>query len=399
VLATSNGLERWQNHQGTTTNSEGQYRFFELQAGKYAIATGFHSEGIADEKNSVAYIPVRYPPLAGTESQSAIAVAPGEHREVNLAPEVQKLYPVTGVVNGYGENRGVTFNVETADGEEISATSRFNARTSEFRLMLPGGSYSIGATAYSRQGVLQSRLQITVPNAPVGGVSFALEPGASIPVEIQTETVNQPADSSSSGGVVASIGGDQSPAAYVSLETGEGSRMSYPAESRGQHGQAGNSANPLLIQNVPPGRYMLQVQPSQGNYYAASADCGGVDLVHEELAIANGVAGCTIRIVLRNDAGKVHVTERSSELDGRSFVSLYPLGNYISRTVQGVGRSDFLFEIVPPGRYFVIAQDRQEELPYRDAEAMRKYAALGQEITVTANAVTTVEVHPAHVEP
>jgi hypothetical protein len=52
-----------------------------------------------------------------------------------------------------------------------------------------------------------------------------------------------------------------------------------------------------------------------------------------------------------------------------------------------------------PGRYLVLALDRREELPYRDPEAMRRYAGLGQEITVTANGKADTEVSLATVTP
>jgi hypothetical protein len=396
TLAVSNGMLRWQSRQGTQTNSEGQYRFYELQAGKYAVVTGFHPEGMADEKNSVAYIPVRYPAVGGTEAQAAIQLNAGDHREVNLSPETEKLYPVTGVVNGYGESRGVSFHVETADGEEISAASHFNARTSEFRLQLPGGTYSVTATAYVQRGSLESRLQITVPQAPVSGVSFALEPGAVIPVDVEVESVSQ--SSSQTGGP--QDGAGQTPSAYISLLATDSSGASYPAMEPGGRGRGGtgNAAGPLTIQNAPPGRYVLQVQPSNGAYYVSSASCGGVDLTHEELAIANGAAGCSIRVVLRDDSGSVHVTERSSDSNEQSMVFLYPLGDFVRHWQQG-GGTDFTFQQVPPGRYLAVAQDHQEELPYRDPEAMRRYAGLGQEVSVSSNTVTNVEVSPVHVEP
>lgn len=389
TLAVSNGLQHWETRQGTKTNSEGQYRFYELRAGKYAIVTGSYSEGLADE-NSVAYVPVRYPPIAGTEAQSAIQLAPGEHRQVDLSPDVQRLYPVAGVVNGYGESRGVSFQVRTNDGEEVATSDyHFNARTGEFRLLLPGGSYVVTATAYVQRYMRESTVQVTVPQAPGSGVSFTIEPGATIPVEIQVETVNEPSLSPSSSIVQGGPDGQagQPPTAFISLE-----------KTDEQRGYTNMGSGPSVIEDVPPGRYVLQVQPSNGAYYVASASCGGVDLVHEELAIAHGTGGCSLRIVLRNDTGSVHVTQRGGDPNGRSMVFLYPLGDLVRHSLEG-GGADFTFATVPPGRYLAIAQDHQEELPYRDPEAMRRYAGLGQEITVSSNSVTNVEVSPAHVEP
>jgi hypothetical protein len=403
TLAVSNGLERWETRQGTQTNSEGQYRFYELQAGKYAVVTGFHAEGLADEKNSIAYVPLRYPAMAGADAQSAMRLSPGERRVVDLAPDAQRLYPVVGVVNGYGESRGVGFQVRTSDGDEVAASSsHFNARTGEFRLLLPGGSYSVTARAYVQRGSLESSLQIAVPQPPGSGVSFALEPGAAIPVEIQTETVNQPAESTGS----AIVGGLQappdSPRAYITLANVDDAGA-YSASSPGRRG--GGGAGPLVIENVPPGRYILQAQPSNGGDYVASAYCGAVDLLHEELAIANGIAGCSIRVVLRNDTGLAHVTIRDSDgsiargaQNGADrVVYLLPIGDLVRQPVISSGWSpEYQGFPVPPGKYLALAMDHREELAYRDPEAMRRYAASGQEIAVAPNGTADAEVSLIH---
>ena len=60
---------------------------------------------------------------------------------------------------------------------------------------------------------------------------------------------------------------------------------------------------------------------------------------------------------------------------------------------------DFIAESVAPGRYLVVAVDHPQEFPYRDAEAMRAYAGLGQEVTVTPNGKADVEVSLPTKEP
>ena len=63
-------------------------------------------------------------------------------------------------------------------------------------MMLPGGSYQVTATSYMRQGPMEARREITVPQGPVGGVSFTMEPYATIPLDIEIDAVNQPSDGS-----------------------------------------------------------------------------------------------------------------------------------------------------------------------------------------------------------
>jgi hypothetical protein len=424
TLAVSEGMTRWRQRGQTRTNSEGQYRFPELEAGKYAVVTGFHTEGLAEAQSTVAYVPARYPAVVETQASgggagaaAAISLGAGERRQADLSPEMEKLYPVTGIVTGYGESRGVGFRVETPGGEEISPMSRFNARTGEFRVMLPGGTFVVTATTYLEQGPMEGRLTLTVPQAPVTGVTFALEPYATIPVEVDVEAVNavgqgqadQWQPQQGGGGTVDPSLFGKAPNANISLisanETGYTNFLSAQPLRRHRGAEAGGPASPgpLVIENVAPGRYLMQAMP-QAPWYVASASCGGIDLMREALAISGGAAGCSIRVALRNDPGSIHATvhdpnaEQGAPLGGngngeRAFVYALPLGD-MSRQIVPLGGTgtDYASESVAPGRYLVLALDHREELAYRDPDALRRYAGLGQEVMVSPNGKADAEV-------
>ena len=149
-----------------------------------------------------------------------MVLKPGDNVVADLNPEVEKLFPVTGTIAGYGESRGVGFRAQTASGEEFSPAARFRPQTGEFRIMLPGGSYQVTATAYMRQGPMESKREITVPQAPVGGVSFTMEPYATIPVDIELDTVNQPSDGG--GGQVAGTPSPNNLGGNISLTSASG---------------------------------------------------------------------------------------------------------------------------------------------------------------------------------
>src|SRR5271156_1347518 len=57
-LQVARGLRHWQQSQSTTTNAEGEFRFAELPAGRYSLATGFKIEGLPQAASSVAFLPV-----------------------------------------------------------------------------------------------------------------------------------------------------------------------------------------------------------------------------------------------------------------------------------------------------------------------------------------------------
>ncbi len=396
TLITQEGLARWRPRMQTRTNAEGQYRFAELEAGKYIVTTGFHIEGLADSQAAAGYIPSRYPPAGGSSSTSetAMVVKPGDHDVADLTPDMEKLFPVTGTIAGYGGSRGVTFRAETASGEDFSPNARFTPRTGEFRIMLPGGSYRVTATAYMRQGPMEATREVTVPQAPVGGVSFAMEPYANIPVEIEVDSVNQPGNGPGHAGELPApenFGGN------ISLTSANGEGFT-PFLSARPLRSGDSQSGPMVIDNVAPGRYVLHAEPPSP-WYVASASCGGVDLTHEELAIGGGSVGCSIRVVLRNDSGSAHVTVRDADQNSPSgmprqlYVYAVPMGNLAQPIVNlNQQNGDYSADGLAPGRYLVLALDHRVDLPYRDPEAMRAYTEFGQEISVTANGKADIEV-------
>ena len=56
-----------------------------------------------------------------------MVLKPGDHAVADLNPDVEKLFPVTGTIAGYGESRGVGFRVETASGEEFHSDGPIHA--------------------------------------------------------------------------------------------------------------------------------------------------------------------------------------------------------------------------------------------------------------------------------
>jgi hypothetical protein len=396
MLGVQDGLSRWRQRQGTRTNSEGQYRFAELEAGTYAVTTGFHTEGLEDSQSAVAYVPTRYPPPGGSTSSgdSGIVLRAGDHGQADLTPAVERLYPVTASIDGPRQGRGASFRVETPSGDEITPMLRFYPRMNEYRLMLPTGSYTVTATAYSREGTMEARREVTVARGPVGGVSFAMEPYGTIPVDLEFQTVSQTQGNGQPNASPNYFG------ANISLTSANemGTTQFLSAQPRRQDGSSPETPGPMRIENVAPGKYVLQAQP-QSPWYVSAASCGSVDLTREELVIVGGAIGCSIRIVMRNDSGGVQATIRgggeNGGFQGERALAVYalPVGDLVRRVVTlNQNGASFSADGMAPGRYRVLALDHPQELPYRDAEAMRRYSGLGEEVTVTPNGRVDVEV-------
>ena len=391
VFRTMNGRGLWTMRQQVATNAEGEFRFSDLEAGRYRLSTGFHMDGLPDAKSSVAYVPMHYPPATASQSEGAITLAPGDHIEARIDPPVEKLYPVTGIVTGYGPSAGTAFEVETRDGEPLQPFTHFDLRTGEFRLMLPGGSYEVKATAYGPVP-LQGRQTITVPQAPVSGVVMNVEPFATVPVDIEN-TGHQRARKRLSASAAALC--QYFPQQRRCYRVRQLFRRAAVASSwRRRAGSAGHrkpAARPLRSPGLTAGALVR----------CLGFPVAALTLPMRSWPLQARPPDAPFASVLRNDSASLHCVVRNPGQSKNIILYLLPMGDLtLQMRMSGLsgmsqnGEADF--GDIAPGRYLVLAlasdqQSQQEQIPYRDPEAMRRYTPLGQEITITANGKADVQ--------
>jgi hypothetical protein len=406
VLRVENGIRRWRPEQGTTTNVEGQFRFAELQAGQYSLATGFRIEGLVDAPSSVAFMPVTFPPLTGDGIRGALTLRPGEQVEANASPAMEKLYPVTGVIRGM-VGQGAGFTVLTKDGEPVDSPVNIFPGGG-FRLRLPTGSYRLKVhSAVEPEQRLVGTREISVSEAPLQGISVTLEPPAILPIEVEYQAVTTASQNAPGG-----------PPPYLNAslqdEDPRGPGQMFSAQPRKTPGraQALEAGDPMVFRDVEPGRYMLEAQP-QPPWYVASASCGNLDLTRDPLVIGTGAGACTVRMVYRDDAASLKWLASPSE-DGSGagnevFVIAIPLDTLTQPAVNSTiipdhplssdSPAEGSFEGLAPGRYLVMALPHRQDLPYRDHEALQRYMSLGQEITLTRGGKSEVQLKIVNGEP
>jgi hypothetical protein len=391
-----NGLRHWQQRDSTMTNVEGEFRFFELEAGKYSLSTNFQVDGPPDGQSTVAFAPVVYPPLRGNE-ESALNLSPGDHVEANLNPPSQNLYPVTGHMEGPAV-QGARFEAERSAGGMISPVVRFNRFTGDFRLLLPSGSYRLKLHAFVQREQFFATREISIGEAPLKNLSITPAPLATVPVEIEYQGSNTaPQEAQSPPPFFANVG----------LEETDPSGLGRTFNA--QPPQPSNSASDsLAIRDLEPGGYRLVARP-QPPWYLASAVCGAIDLKRDPMSIAGSAAGCTIHAVLRNDSATLHWSINSNSQGGpgkQIFVYAMPLDNFIqsismvSAQQQGSGDvAEGSLEGLAPGRYLAMALDHAEELPYREPDLVQRYLSEGKEVALTASGKSEVQLDVVAGEP
>jgi hypothetical protein len=406
MLRVENGLRRWRPVQATTTNVEGQFRFAELQAGQYSLATGFHIEGLVEAPSSVAFMPVSFPPLTGDGIRGALTLTPGEHVEANASPAMEKLYSVTGMIHGMA-SQGASFAVETNDGEPIDAPAN-TFPGGAFRFRLPTGSYRLKVRSTVERGQqLVGTREVSVGDAPLQGVSVTLGPSAIVPIEVDYQTVTTASQNAPNAAP---------PYLNASLQNEDprGPGQVFPAQpvKPPGRGRAPEPDDPMVFRDVEPGRYMLLTQP-QPPWYVTSASCGNLDLTRDLLVIGAGAVGCTVRMVYRDDSASLKwLASPAEDGDGSSnevSVIAIPLDNFAQQAVNFSMIADHKlssdspaegsFEGLAPGRYLVMALAHRQDLAYRDHEALQRYVSLGQEITLTRGGKSEVRLKIVNGEP
>jgi hypothetical protein len=396
MLQIRDGLRHWEQRQSTMTSVEGEFRFFELQAGKYSLSTAFQIDGSPDAQSAVAFAPVVYPPLSGNE-ESALNLSPGDHVEANLNPPTQNLYPVTGHIEGPAA-QGVRFEAERSTGGMISPVVRFNRFTGNFRLMLPSGSHRLKLHAFVQREQFFATREISIGEAALKNLSITLAPLATVPVEIEYQGSNTSSQEPPP---------PQRFFSNVALEEADpsGSGRTFNAQPPQPPDPANDS---LAIRDLEPGEYRLVGRPPPP-WYLASAVCGNLDLKRDPMSIAGSAAGCSIHAVMRNDSATLNWSMNSTSQGSQGkqiFIYAMPLDNFVqsismaSARQQGSGDvAEGSLEGLAPGRYLVMALDHAEELPYREPELIQRYLSEGKEVTLTANGKSEVQLDVVAGEP
>lgn len=418
ALMVRSGLKHWEQRLSTTTNTEGEFRFAELQAGTYSIRTALRPDGPADGDAAVGYAPGEYPEI-GANGSGRLQVHAGDQLQAEVSTRLERLYPVSGMVTGLPGNSWFNVTVHTAGGTDFNSFLRQDPRTGEFRMLLPSGSYELRVQAFQQEPIhtgetragetkvfyrprtpstqLAARQQVTVASGPVSGVRVTLQPMATIALEVAEERT---AHAQSNDRFVPP--GEPAPMNFSLLPAdADAPQMVYQAERI--DGQAGDqvapdhrlpSDGPLLIHNLPPGHYFLQAQ-GPPPWHVAAASCGGTDLTREPLAIT-GAGGCTMRVVVRDDGAslKVSVSDAGETRAAHAFIYAVPLSN-LTREVQtfltGTDGKVFL-DGLPPGPYLLLATRHGTELDFRDPESLQRYETEGSRVDLAPGASTELHV-------
>ena len=396
------GLARWTPQNIVNTNSRGEYRFAELYPGDYRIGT--HEVPDRDPADFVpdakvyGYPPVYFPAASDFPSSTIIHLSPGKIFQADVSLARRQYYPIKiSVANVPPEGAPINVNVTVRGDGAPGYSLGYEQSDHTIRGMLPNGIYVIEATSYSHQGAT-ALMNLRVENAPVENRSMTLLPNGTIDVQVKEEFTLPPAPVQ--GGVDFSINGG---AARDRMNRQSQRYLNVMLEPFSDFGQGRGSSlrspvgpndKSLVIDNVAPGRYWVRVNSSRG--YAASVSSSGADLLREPLVVGPGGSAAPIEITMRDDMASFDGTVEGANpqlassdpsgaamaLQTQPFAYVYCVpqsdspGQFTQAWVSADGKINS--QQIVPGVYRILAfKHPQNDLEYRNAEAMRAYETKG----------------------
>ena len=394
------GLPRWIPTKAAITNSAGEFRFYELRAGEYKLL--MHERGdndpvVSSSANSYGYPPVYYPNAPDFAGAATIHLAAGESVEADLSAVRQQYYRVTIPVSNGDTNSGLIVNVQAPSGPGFSLG--YNVAAKRIEGLLPTGNYMVVATAFGDHSA-SGTVNLKVNAVATEGPTMTLVPDSSITLDVKEEFT----DTSWGGGAFLNDGRRtftlRGPRAYLNARLENVDNL-LPARGGSLRPPNGPNDPSIVLENVPPGHYWLQLNTSRG--YLASARMGDVDLLHQPLVVAAG-ASAPVEIEMRDDTAEIDGTvsglppsagAESQPTGPQAWIYCVPLpdsaGQFQELTVSEGGR--FTQTMMAPGDYRLLAfASPQSHLPYRDSEAMKLYETKGPVVHLTAGQKISVEV-------
>jgi len=378
------------------TNARGDFRFPDLRPGEYAL---FTAQWAGDQPQAAqrGAITQQYPPtfygdvrtLAGS---TKLRVHYGDVTPTEIHLHLATYYPITVPIVSLPNTPGINARL-TGMGYTGSSPLHYNRDENIVEGSLPSGDYTLLiSTAGAGPQQSYATLPLHVESSPVRTGDIALTPPATIQVRVHTEFTKQD-DSSTlntqiSGALRASGSGRPQPQLVQLLLRSEDGSGGYVAVS---HPSPGGD---LVIENVQPGHYFVHDQPFRG--YVASMTSSGVDLLEYPLIVNPSGAPDPIDVTLRDDTATLNGSVKPGDgpLPQNSFIALLPTvsSGHFSQAFAGPD-GKFTTENVAPGTYLVLAFRGQAlQLPYREAEAMRRYDGNGPTVTVAAGESSQIDV-------
>jgi hypothetical protein len=254
-------------------------------------------------------------------------------------------------------------------------TTLSNGRTD---LWLPDGEYVLEADS----PVEWARVPLTVAGQDVANIEIRTHPTVSVPVQViapETSLGPGPAPKVPFGFNLALM--EESPAGVVN-----GGGVS------GAH----EKGDDFLVEYLLPGNYTVTTQ-SSSSAYVSSITAGSLDLNSHPYVVPDTGTVTPISVVLRNDGGALSGVVRKGGQPVSAYLYAISILPTTAAPLRAISRPDGTYRLdgIPPGAYRIVALEVDEQVPYREPNALR-WLLRGRPVSVGANFVGVVDLEVEH---
>ena len=392
-ISMSTGRKTMEHQAEVNTDELGKYRFAELLPGTYYLSASKWLDSAETARatgtrlRTKGYPTEYYPGVTDLNAAAPIKIVSGKQMQMDLSVAEKSLCRVTGSITGYSEKQGADIQLMDATGALLNVTPEFDPVAGRFQFVgLPQGSYTIRANAVDNSGESRAAVRQVNVSSDVTNLNLHLAGTSNIPVVVRKEFSHGQPDENSLQTLAP---------ANIQLVARDGWKETQPGSDLiAIQGDA--SPGQTAIVNVEPGTYTAQVQPTWGHVY--SATYGSIDLLREDLTIDADAPAQTIEVVLRDDGANLAGTLTSRGQRTSGAVLLVPArAPKLLRLEAADSNGNFQFSNLAPGNYTVVGLDLVDDVEYRDADFLKKYLPLGQEITLSADQSAVVQLERVEV--
>jgi hypothetical protein len=386
-----NGRKEWQQLMAASTDEDGRYRIYNLMPGPYFLMAGpGHAPAIVatgtDDSLDLGYPAVTYPAISGDAPAVPLKIAPGQLVQADIRVRPEPFYSVTGSVSGTTANGhfSVQLMSRMAARRQVLAGANPDPESGTFLLpRVPRGDYNLVLRGADENGnQVYGSMPIDV-RSNVIGLQLSAEPMLNIPVRVRTERTREAPNVYV--GRMNNIPGVQIRLMPVDPDRPEA--FSGPENPKDRN-------SPLALRNAVPGRYRVELMPTFGDTYAASARLGTIDLLGGELLLTSSANQGVIEIVMRDDAPTLSVKVQTANAPGRVSVLVIPEHGQpiLSDAFAGADNQSTQFRSLRPGSYTILAFDDLGDLEYMNPDALEPYLSHGTKVNLSVNQETNATV-------
>jgi hypothetical protein len=382
-----------------TTNDLGEYRLYDLPAGRYYVRAGgrrsnggfsigmyfMEPQAMPAKARKLLNVPTYYPGVTELEQATAVDLKAGDELRIDLEMQRAPAVAIRGRIVGGGRTNtvfAIARGMEYPKMEQSTDDGSF-----EFADLTPG-QYVLAAISgtdfvgeeegFSLKRGVQS---VTLGTEDLEGVTLVLENRGRITLTGKISAKGGSFDPRKAAVVVAA------PDETLELDAGNYFGLSQPQFARPK------PDGTFVIKNLSPGKYRVALNAwdhSMRDWYTESIRLGTVDVMSAGLRITEANPDKTLEITLNNAAARVTgiVTDAEGHpLTGISVMAVPTAGLRKEFELYGSGTTDqdgrFVIRRLRPGEYTLFAFDGALDEDYRDDEFLAKYESQGKRVQLS----------------